>query len=230
MGRKSLGRIQEEENLEQLPVSRIKTIMKSSPDVEGIRKEALFLVNKATEYFIQFLTSTAHMHSKGTRELNYDSLSEIVRGDMRLSFMADLFPKRITYKEYKEIIARKKEGGFKFREALSWEEEEEDDDEENESGQMTMESDSGSGQYDEDPRGETKRRSHNGSSNPKEYHTPRNSSELSDSISMNSESVLSENSSIREDNKEEEENDDFVVSECDKEDNHDDMEEAMVID
>lgn len=40
----------------QLPMNRIKTIMKSSPNVETIGQEALFAVTKSAELFIRFLT------------------------------------------------------------------------------------------------------------------------------------------------------------------------------
>ena len=36
----------------QLPISRIKTIMKSSPEVSAISNESLFLIVKATVYYL----------------------------------------------------------------------------------------------------------------------------------------------------------------------------------
>ena len=39
-----------------LPLARVRTIMKSSPDVENIGQESLFLITKATELFIMYLT------------------------------------------------------------------------------------------------------------------------------------------------------------------------------
>ena len=36
-----------------LPLARVKTIMKSSPDVESVSQESLFLVTKATVSYIK---------------------------------------------------------------------------------------------------------------------------------------------------------------------------------
>ena len=45
-----------------LPLARVRTIMKSSPDVENIGQESLFLITKATELFIMYLTKLSQRH------------------------------------------------------------------------------------------------------------------------------------------------------------------------
>merc|ERR1711974_467355 len=45
-----------------LPLAKVKTIMKSSPDVENIGQESLFLITKATELFIMYLTKLSQRH------------------------------------------------------------------------------------------------------------------------------------------------------------------------
>ena len=49
-----------------LPLARVKTIMKSSPDVENIGQESLFLITKATELFIMYLTKLSQRHGADT--------------------------------------------------------------------------------------------------------------------------------------------------------------------
>ena len=54
-----------------LPMTRVKTIMKSSPDVETVSQESLFLITKATELFIMYLTKLAQRNGD-----NDDQVSE----------------------------------------------------------------------------------------------------------------------------------------------------------
>merc|ERR1711979_73774 len=68
-----------------LPISRIRTIMKSSPDVAHLSNDSLYLVTKATEIFVQ-------------------DLSEIVDNDEIYQFLQDIIPKKITAREYFEIM------------------------------------------------------------------------------------------------------------------------------
>ncbi|KAG7189371.1 hypothetical protein KM043_017020 [Ampulex compressa] len=52
----------------RLPISRVKTIMKSSPYVDTVGQDGLYLVTKATELFIHYLTEEAHMQSNKVRQ------------------------------------------------------------------------------------------------------------------------------------------------------------------
>ena len=60
----------------QLPVARVKTIMKSSPDLGNVSSEAYFLITKATECFVQYLAQEAHKNSKDCDEVEYKHLCE----------------------------------------------------------------------------------------------------------------------------------------------------------
>ncbi|KAK6618230.1 hypothetical protein RUM44_002681 [Polyplax serrata] len=71
----------------QLPISRVKTIMKSSPDVENVSSESIHLVAKATELFIQYLAQESLINSNSAAELRYEDLAEIVDKDQRLEFL-----------------------------------------------------------------------------------------------------------------------------------------------
>ncbi|KAF5901234.1 chromatin accessibility complex protein 1-like, partial [Clarias magur] len=60
-----------------LPISRVKLIMKSSPDVSCINQDALFLTAKATELFVQHLALTSYNNGSGKQNgtLAYSDLA-----------------------------------------------------------------------------------------------------------------------------------------------------------
>uniref|UniRef100_A0A3Q2DEU9 Chromatin accessibility complex protein 1 n=1 Tax=Cyprinodon variegatus TaxID=28743 RepID=A0A3Q2DEU9_CYPVA len=61
-----------------LPISRVKLIMKSSPDVSSINQDALFLTTKATELFVQHLALTSFNNGSG-REANTLDYSDLAK-------------------------------------------------------------------------------------------------------------------------------------------------------
>ncbi|XP_013183923.1 chromatin accessibility complex 16kD protein [Amyelois transitella] len=89
-----------------LPLSRVKTIMKSSPDVEAVGPEPLYLVTKVTELFVTDLARRAHKNSNGNA-LEYKHIAEIVQQDDTLDFLREIMPKKITVRQYKELMAKK---------------------------------------------------------------------------------------------------------------------------
>ena len=58
----------------QLPVARVRTIMKSSPDLGNVSQEAYFLITKATECFVQYMAQEAHKSSMDCDTLEYKQL------------------------------------------------------------------------------------------------------------------------------------------------------------
>lgn len=94
-----------------LPVSRINTIMKSSSDVETVGKMASLMMCKATEIFIRALAEEAYAVSQNARKLDYKHLTQVVHSDDRYNFLRDIMPKKITYAEYKRVMARKQRQG-----------------------------------------------------------------------------------------------------------------------
>lgn len=86
-----------------LPMSRVKTIMKSSPEVENISQESLYLVTRATELFIQYLTQEAFRIS-GHHKMDYKHIAEIVQTREEMEFLREIMPRKITYKQYKELM------------------------------------------------------------------------------------------------------------------------------
>ncbi|XP_067664902.1 chromatin accessibility complex protein 1-like [Haliotis asinina] len=87
-----------------LPLSRVKTIMKSSPDVSSISQEALFITGKATELFIQALARFSLEQNKDQSSVEYQDLAEIVNTEETLQFLQDIIPRKIKAKEYFQIL------------------------------------------------------------------------------------------------------------------------------
>ena len=86
-----------------LPLARVKTIMKSSPDVENIGQESLFLITKATELFIMYLTKLSQRNGND-EEVTYADLATIVQKKDSMEFLHDIVPKKIKYSEYCTIV------------------------------------------------------------------------------------------------------------------------------
>ena len=111
-----------------LPLARVKTIMKSSPDVDNIGQESLFLVTKvfkylfyififlplkftlyqATELFIMYLTKLSQRHGND-QEVTYTDLASIVQKKDSMEFLHDIVPKKIKYSEYCDLVAGNKD-------------------------------------------------------------------------------------------------------------------------
>ncbi|KAG5333210.1 CHRC1 protein, partial [Acromyrmex heyeri] len=95
----------------RLPISRVKTIMKSSPSVDTVGQDGLYLVTKATvrleELFIHYLTEEAHMQSNKGPSLDYKHLAEVVQTNDTLEFLREIMPRKITVRQFKEMMAAK---------------------------------------------------------------------------------------------------------------------------
>ncbi|PZC81379.1 chromatin accessibility complex 16kD protein [Helicoverpa armigera] len=89
-----------------LPLSRVKTIMKSSPDVEAVGAEPLYLVTKVTEMFVTDLAKRAFKNSKNSL-LEYKHIAEVVQEDDTLDFLREIMPRKITVRQFKELMAKK---------------------------------------------------------------------------------------------------------------------------
>ncbi|CAK1540306.1 unnamed protein product [Leptosia nina] len=114
-----------------LPLSRVKTIMKSSPEVDAVGAESLYLVTKVTELFILDLAKRAFKNSKNNL-LEYKHIAEVVQEDDSLDFLREIIPRKITVKQFKELMARKaKANSDDSSEESSSEESSEESDESN---------------------------------------------------------------------------------------------------
>ncbi|XP_011750686.1 chromatin accessibility complex protein 1 isoform X2 [Macaca nemestrina] len=79
-----------EQRLISLPLSRIRVIMKSSPEVSSINQEALVLTAKATELFVQCLATYSYRHGSGKEKkvLTYSDLANTAQESETFQFLA----------------------------------------------------------------------------------------------------------------------------------------------
>ena len=95
-----------ESNFYELPLSRIKTIMKLSPKIDVVTKESLFTMTMATEYFIWTITKLSWKNGEDKKKLTYADLAKVAKKVERLSFLQEILPKKVTFKEYLELTAQ----------------------------------------------------------------------------------------------------------------------------
>ncbi|XP_003792900.1 chromatin accessibility complex protein 1 [Otolemur garnettii] len=114
-----------EHRLVSLPLSRIRVIMKSSPEVSSINQEALVLTAKATELFVQYLATYSYRHGSGREKkaLTYSDLANTAEESETFQFLADILPKKILASKYLKMLKEEK------REDDDEEEENDNDDE-----------------------------------------------------------------------------------------------------
>ncbi|KAM9164864.1 chromatin accessibility complex protein 1 [Pangshura tecta] len=127
-----------ENRLVSLPLSRIRVIMKSSPEVSSINQDALFLTAKATELFVQYLATYSYKHGRGKekRALTYSDLSHTAEESETFQFLADILPKKILASKYLKMLEREKRDG----EMEEDDDDDDDDDQEEESEEEDAES------------------------------------------------------------------------------------------
>merc|ERR1712226_554034 len=91
-----------------LPPGRVKTIMKSSPDVETVSQESLFLITRAAELFIMYLSKLASRNGGEDPSVTYADLAAVVQRKDSMEFLHDIVPRKITYGEYLKIMQSEK--------------------------------------------------------------------------------------------------------------------------
>lgn len=99
-----------EPRLVSLPLSRIRVIMKSSPEVSSINQEALVLTAKATELFVQHLAACSYRRGSGRerKALTYTDLSKTAEEAETFQFLADILPKKILASKYLKMLKEKR--------------------------------------------------------------------------------------------------------------------------
>uniref|UniRef100_A0A674N017 Chromatin accessibility complex protein 1 n=1 Tax=Takifugu rubripes TaxID=31033 RepID=A0A674N017_TAKRU len=94
-----------------LPISRVRLIMKSSPDVSSINQDALFLTTKATELFVQHLALASFNHGSGkeSNSLSYSDLAHTAEKTETFHFLTDILPKKILARDYLKTLEQMQE-------------------------------------------------------------------------------------------------------------------------
>ncbi|EGC32707.1 hypothetical protein DICPUDRAFT_155311 [Dictyostelium purpureum] len=82
----------------QLPIARIKRIMKNDKDVKLISSDALMLVTKSTELFLDYFCKEAYKKTKsqGRKILSYKDISSAIKDIENLTFLTEIVPEKIT--------------------------------------------------------------------------------------------------------------------------------------
>lgn len=104
-----------------ISLNRIRTIMKSTADTGMIMTEGLFVMTKATEYFIQYLSKKSYGIAKSD-SVAYEHLSKLVDEEDKLEFLTQIIPKKIKVKEFKAIVANKNKSDYENSSSSSDEE------------------------------------------------------------------------------------------------------------
>ncbi|KAI8035085.1 chromatin accessibility complex 16kD protein [Drosophila gunungcola] len=97
-----------------LPLSRVRTIMKSSMDTGLITNEVLFLMTKCTELFVRHLAGEAYadaFRQKSGETLKYEHLSQLVNKSKNLEFLLQIVPEKIRVHEFQEMLRLNRSAG-----------------------------------------------------------------------------------------------------------------------
>ncbi|KAH8398009.1 hypothetical protein KR222_009784 [Zaprionus bogoriensis] len=90
-----------------LPLSRVRTIMKSSMDTGQISNEVVFLITKCTELFVQHFAREAykaHCSKENGNTLKYEHLSQLVNKSNNMDFLLQIVPQKIRVHEFQEML------------------------------------------------------------------------------------------------------------------------------
>lgn len=120
-----------------LPVTRILTIMKSSSEVEAISKDATVIMTKATDLFIRKLADESFKARVGEKKVDYKDVAQVVHKYDKYEFLWELIPKKITYGQYKKIMAKKQRREMSKKEAETSSESEESDSDDSDSSKSS---------------------------------------------------------------------------------------------
>ncbi|RNA03386.1 chromatin accessibility complex 1 [Brachionus plicatilis] len=91
-----------------VPMTRVRTIMKSSPEITQINQDILFVVAKATELFINQFCREAFKNCSKANEMDYKKLADLVANEEKFEFLSEIVPHKVKAKDaLKEIEANK---------------------------------------------------------------------------------------------------------------------------
>ena len=78
----------------ELPLVRVRRVMKADDCIRAVTQEAGVLVCKATELFLGALAEQG-LAASAVGELTYDGVAEAVRNTSRLDFLRDIVPTKV---------------------------------------------------------------------------------------------------------------------------------------
>jgi len=82
----------------QLPIARVKKIIKLDKDVNKFTSDSQFSIAKATELFLEYFVTEAYKSTKrdGRKILQYRDLASCVQDMDNLEFLSDIIPEKKT--------------------------------------------------------------------------------------------------------------------------------------
>ncbi|KAI7181333.1 hypothetical protein D0869_01865 [Hortaea werneckii] len=93
-----------------LPLARVKKIIATDPDVSACSNNAAFVITVATEMFLQHLVEQSYnivkSERKPRRNIQYRDVANAVARVENLEFLADVVPKTMTMKQFKQKQAK----------------------------------------------------------------------------------------------------------------------------
>ncbi|CAN8311595.1 unnamed protein product [Cochlearia groenlandica] len=94
---RSNGGAVEEAKMFRFPMNRIRRIMRNDDSAPQIMQDAVFLVNKATELFIERFSEEAYESSVKDKKkfIHYKHLSSVVSKEERYEFLEDCVPEKV---------------------------------------------------------------------------------------------------------------------------------------
>lgn len=93
-----------------LPLSRTKTIMRTAVGADSVSKDAIMVTTRATELFIKMMAREGYKFASPAKKLQYNDIVKVVASHPRFEFLEMIIPKKITVKEYKELMKKKNSG------------------------------------------------------------------------------------------------------------------------
>jgi len=80
------------------PLARVQRIIKTDEDVNKITSEAVFLIAKSTEFFLENFVTESYKSTKRDkrRTIQYKDLAKAVQDIDSLEFLTDIVPEKIT--------------------------------------------------------------------------------------------------------------------------------------
>nr|POE72254.1 putative transcription factor c16c4.22 [Quercus suber] len=94
-------------------VARVKKIIHADSEISNCSTNGAFLITVAAEMFLQHLVEQSYnivkseRTSKPRRNIQYRDVANAVARVENLEFLTDVVPKTITYKQYKDKVAKK---------------------------------------------------------------------------------------------------------------------------
>ncbi|KAI3743217.1 hypothetical protein L1987_60923 [Smallanthus sonchifolius] len=94
---KKMKEEKDESLLYQIPMSRLSRIIKSEDPNVRITQEAVYIINKASENFLQVFTTEAYASAFLDRKkyIDYKHLSSVVSKRRRFDFLSDFVPEKV---------------------------------------------------------------------------------------------------------------------------------------